>query len=328
MILLIALLALVCLPALADAACPSFPGDAGCVYEATFDSSTQWPPSGWSATPTAAALGAIVSPGLNGSAHKTKLVIPSWDGSAWIDTNPGEIQLLNGQSFWIEFWIEWDSNYRWNPGCGAQCGIYPNCTCALDYSFKTFELQVHGPDPLLAYRSIFIPEGNHDGQGLNADPRWYFINMDPPTNPGTCGHFFFCGNAGNSLTTGVHHFIVKITSGYKANPFDSSVGAFKMWDNGVLTHNFTNVGTCPATSGTCVYNVLRFGGQGEGVGAGGNIWYTDQVRITFTDISPGGPTNLNPPSNLLICRGGGCTPASIPVIGGIGFLIWLRRRRK
>jgi hypothetical protein len=248
--------------------------DPGCVFGENFENGTYsgWAKNGGDVT--------IVAGGLNGTGRKTRHFWPGADTGAWIDSGL-YLPVTSGQTFWVEWWTQYDANYRWAVGDPAKQGV----ACA-NSSHKDFDFR-----DTSGSRIYLAPE---DGTGADCRianaggslgrPR-IFLTPDPEPSPTAEGHYFF--ESPFRLQPGTtYHFILQITSGYKATPFGTSVGAFKMWANGQLIHDRTNVGTCMSTNGACTWNTVLLGGQQAGVGAGGNISYYDQVRVTRTNIAP------------------------------------------
>ena len=78
--------------------------DPGCVFGENFENGTYsgWAKNGGDVT--------IVAGGLNGTGRKTRHVWPAADTSAWIDSG-FNLTATSGQTFWVEWWIQYDANY-------------------------------------------------------------------------------------------------------------------------------------------------------------------------------------------------------------------------
>jgi len=200
-----------------------------------------------------------VTPGLNGTSNKMRVLWPTTDSEVFGD-NSFSSSFSNGQKFWWEWRIQFDSTYRFNPG-------------GSNSEFKIIDIRGPGATD----RILFAPQGH--ASGMMGLPRWYFMN-DPEGAPPEMGKFFFEPNQTTVELEpgGTYHCIIELTNGNAEN------GAFRFWIGGTLVMSFTTVTVGSANPQT--WNTTFVGGPAAGVGVGGNIAFYDQIRITTTDISP------------------------------------------
>jgi hypothetical protein len=225
----------------------------------------------------------------------------------------GNYITTEGQRLWFEFRIKWSPGWIWQYGVGSEGSNY-----------KWFELtQTTCPGGTTGGRILFgvdtnFAAGSEGRPDLNLYPNLECPNNNPNVGNGGGLQFF----ANNRFVPGTeYHIIVEIKYSQIAQ------GWVKLYVDGVIQMQAVNV----RTAGNGTLEFVRLGGIAPEPNTGTAPRYLrfDEVRMTTTDLTPGG--GLNTPGNPLICRGAACTPAMLMPLGGLlGWLLWLRpalRRR-
>lgn len=146
-----------------------------------------------------------------------------------------------------------------------------------------------------------------------------------------------CPGSGNLLQNMGHDVTLVPGSGYHRLDYELQLasgpavpdGLMRLYIDGVQVANYVNIILNSPVGNVFVSVDVDFLGSGPGTFP----MFRDMDRLWISTTAfdagfGGGPSQLNPPSNPLICKGGGCTPASIPVVGGLVVIFWLRRRLK
>lgn len=252
--------------------CSSFQ-DPGAVVCYTFESGSL---SGWYTAGDAS----LVTPGLFGN-YKLQLHIDHVSsscpqGQAKPDTTvepPGfSFHAANGQTYWVEWTVTYESNFRWSFGCDPAAGWDGNS------NHKDIDLRI-ADSAGGQNRILFSPtDGGNNGQIM--EPLWA-IYAGPDMNyvPNVVGAPTI--RAGDTV-----HFVVEIHNATGSN------GHFKMWANGQLLMDYSGFQTCRSSSG-CDMNAIHFGGPQSNANVQyGNTWSYDDFRITRTNIAPSGASQL------------------------------------
>jgi hypothetical protein len=111
----------------------------------------------------------------------------------------------------------------------------------------------------------------------------------------------------------------------KLNTPGQSDGIVRMFINNVKQLEYLNVNM--GTRVGDVFNAVDADFLGSGSGTFPMYRDCDRIWVSTTAFDAGGVSGLNTPTNVLICKGAGCTPAMLlPVPVLIGVLVWVRRR--
>jgi hypothetical protein len=249
-------------------ACAPF-NDPGCFFGENWEKGTV---NGWAVN-----AGTItnVTPGLNGTSHSVQLDFIGRDGGKYADTPVSHVS-PSGEVVWIEFWVQFASNFQWAAGPAGVTGL------------KLFEFFIKSPPPPCTGRILLTIHAANGGTNVNlGHPQW---SLYPDTS--------LCG--GTSLDTdpvidssinftpgNTYHVVTEL----KVAP--CCTGYIKTWINDQLALSRMDVQT--AVNPSLGWSYVRIGGAFGDTG-NSSAWY-DQIRLTTTNIAPaagglGTPTNL------------------------------------